>query len=83
MDRVLVIDQLGKLSYIDPPNEYIVSLDDSNRKFNRVSSSDWSIWSITSDFEICVYIYQRNFPIQVLVSTYENQVFISISFLKK
>ena len=74
-----MIDQNGNLFFIEPPNTMIYELFDRDlnapeRSINRVSNSEWSFWAITADFEVCLYVYQRNFPIQAAVSTYENQV---------
>lgn len=79
MDRVTSIDQNGRVFFIEPPSTTVFELFDRNldaeeRIINRISGCEWAFWSITADFEVCVYVYQRNFPIQASVSTYENQV---------
>ena len=78
MDRVYLIDHSGKLFFIEPPNEYIRELIYPNKKIIRISQCQYCFWAITADFEINLYIYQKNNPIQVIESTYENQVIIEI-----
>lgn len=83
MDRVTMIDQNGHLYFIEPPSSTVYELFDRNlnapeRVINRVSNSEWCFWAITADFEVCLYVYQRTFPIQAIVSTYQNQVFNSL-----
>lgn len=78
MDRVTMVDQNGRIYFFEPPNTMVYELFDRNinapeRTINRVSNSEWAFWAITADFEVCLYVYQRNFPIQAAVSAYENQ----------
>ncbi len=78
MDRVTMIDQNGRLFFMEPPHAVVYELFDRDlaapeRAINRVSNSEWCFWAVTADFEVCLYVYQRNFPIQAVVATYENQ----------
>ena len=76
MERVYLIDHCGKLFFIEPPNEYIRELICQNKKIIRISQCQYGFWAITADCEINLFIYQSNNPIQVIESTYENQVFL-------
>ena len=79
MDRVTMLDQNGRIFFIEPPSTMMYELFDRDmnapeRVINRISNCEWAFWAITADFEVCLYVYQRNFPIQAVVSTFENEV---------
>lgn len=79
LDRVTMVDENGRLFFIEPPNTTMYELFDRNldapeRVINRVSNCEWAFWAVTSNFEVVLYVYQRQFPIQAEVATFENQV---------
>ena len=81
MDTVSLLDNDGKLYFIEPPNEKLNLVVDQGtmstsnfKRINRVSSSKWAIWAISSDFEVQLYVRKRHAPIACIVQTYENQV---------
>ena len=83
LDRVTMVDENGRVFFFEPPNTTVYELFDRNleapeRSINRVSNCEWAFWAVTSDFEVVLYVYQRLFPIQAEVATYENQVGFNI-----
>ncbi len=90
MDTVLLVDERGDVFQLEPPNETISqiferSLNGSDffdgffdTKLNRVSNSSWCFWSISTDFQIKLYVYKTTSPIQVVVYSYESKVGISV-----
>jgi hypothetical protein len=88
MDSVVLVDSQGNAFRLEPPNEKMSQIIESNldirsdeffdifhaTKLNRVSNCSWCFWSITADFEIKLFVYKTAFPIQVVVSSYENKV---------
>ena len=79
IERVLLIDDEGRLFSLNPPHEFLTPLTDSGsfygcKRLIRVSSCDWCFWSISSEFEINLYVYKRNVPIEVAECTFENEV---------
>jgi hypothetical protein len=86
MDTVLLVNNKGDVFQLEPPSETLYQIfertlnrsdffdDFFDTKLNRVSNSSWCFWSITTDFQIKLYVYKSNSPIQVIVYTYENKV---------
>ncbi len=79
LDRVTLIDENGRLFFFEPPGLTVYELFDRNldapeRIISKVSNCEWAFWAVTSDFEVVLYVYQRQFPLQAEISTYENQV---------
>ncbi len=78
-ERVLIIDGDGRLFAINPPHEFLIPLADSSsfygsKRLIRVSSCDWCFWSVSSEFEVNLYVYKRDVPIEVAECTFENEV---------
>jgi len=75
MDKVSLIDLDGKLFIAEPPDQLLKELSPSKcKRLNRISSSDWCFWAISSDLEVFLYVNNRENPISANVTTYENQV---------
>ena len=79
MDRVLFLDDDGKICYVEPPDVKIHqifdrALLDQYPSINRISCCEWCLWTINSDFQVCLYVYSRKSPIEAIEITYENQV---------
>ena len=75
MDRVSFIDLDGKLFITEPPDQGLQELPASKyKRLNRVSSSDWCFWVVSSDLEVFLHVNSRENPILACVTTYENQV---------
>lgn len=88
MDNVLLLNNEGKLFYLEPPSPNLYrEFDDTvippfESTLNRVSQSDWCFWAISVDFEVKLFVYDRDEPIQVNECVVENQVRIEYILLK-
>lgn len=80
MDQVLLIDEDGGLFKLEPPDSNIQRLNENTIRLNRVSSSEWCFWSISSDFEIFLYVYERQAPIQAIVSIQDKVKDLKLDF---
>lgn len=80
MDNVLMLNNEGKLFYLEPPSPSLYQeFDDAGiasfeSKLNRVSNADWCFWAISVDFEVKLFVYDRDDPIQVNECVVENHV---------
>ena len=83
MDRVLLIDDEGRVYYVEPPDENVHELLDKNatsKHVNRISGCEWCFWAINSDFQVCLFVYDKQSRFEVIEITYENQVRVSLFF---
>lgn len=80
MDNVLFLNKEGKLFNLEPPSPYLYSIFDDSQTasyetiLNRISNTDWCFWAISANFEVKLFVYDRDDPITVNECVYENQV---------
>lgn len=84
MDNVLLLNSEGKPFNLEPPNKYLQPIFDERTTkrsriasyestLNRISNSDWCFWAISAGFEVNLFVYDRDEPIQVNECVVENQ----------
>jgi len=66
-----MIDQTGRLYFMEPPHPVVYELFDRDlnapdRSINRVSNSEWCFWAVTADFEVflCNFIIIQKWVIK-------------------
>lgn len=75
MNRAYVISQDGRIFFADSNSETFELLEENEKlKFKKLVSCDWGLWAISSTFEIYLYVYKTNTPIDYHEIIYENQV---------
>lgn len=80
MENVLFLNNEGKLFNLEPPNIGMQPKFDENvtasyeTALNRISNSSWCFWAISAEFEVKLFVYDRDDPIQVNECIFENQV---------
>ncbi len=84
MNKIYTITYDGRVYVADSLStsfELFNTDDENSIKFKRLSSSDYCIWGISSEFELFLFVYNADIPIEFTEITYENQVIDS--FLEK
>ena len=69
----------GRIFYLDSESKYfqLLEFDDERSpkvKVKHLSSCDWCMWSVTSDFKVNLLVFKLIPPYEFHEVTYENQV---------
>lgn len=77
MDQIYTITYDGRVFTANSTStsfEPLNSAEDEQIKIKRLSSSDYCLWAISSKFELYLYVFKTDIPIEHQEITYENQV---------
>ena len=83
MNQIYVISYDGRVFVANSSSTSFDPLcpDDENNnqiKIKRLSSSPYCIWAISSQFEIYLYVFNNDIPIEYQEITYEHQVCLKL-----
>ena len=80
MNRLYSLSTDGRIFYADPQSksfELLEPADDSltiRDKIKHISSSDWCLWTVTSNLKLDLFVFQSDTPYEYQEIVYENQV---------
>lgn len=77
MNRAYVISHDGRIFFADSNSETFELLEANYKlKFKKLVSCDWGLWAISTSFEIYLFVFKTDTPIDYQEVTYENQVIV-------
>ena len=79
MDRIFLVAFDGRVFFAEPNSTWFEPLDDVREnedepvRIKKLSPSRYCLWAISSQFQVNVYVFESDIPIEFQEVTYENQ----------
>ena len=78
MDRIFLVSYDGRVFYAEPESSWFEPLEEATAdaepvRIKRLSPARHSLWTVSAMFDVHVYVFASDIPIECQETTYENQ----------